>query len=325
MRSTGDGTNCALDALGKGGRKLGSARHNSSSKTRKSNDTDVPESIPGHRILGKLGQGATSVVYEAFSIRRQARVAIKLMKPLCYLQSDMVKRFEREARVAQRVRSDYIVTHHDFGRTSCGIPYIVLERLHGEDLAEHLKRSDPMGVEEALGCAWQICVGLSHLHDAGIVHRDIKPSNIFLAVHPSGMRVKILDLGIATHREEQQITADNFSIGTPRFMSPEQLLGASIDERSDQWALGILLYRMLAGVYPFEGESPAEIADAVLIDPAPNLLEKAPWIDEALAGFVMRLLQKDSRERFQSIHDALVALVGIIDGPPTLRTHGPWA
>ncbi|HTN88848.1 MAG TPA: serine/threonine-protein kinase, partial [Sorangium sp.] len=207
------------------------------------------------RLLGKGGMGA---VYEAVDVALQRRVAVKDIAPELAHGRSALGRFEREAKAASAVQTEHIVRVLDAGvDRETGSPFLVMELLRGEDLAELLDRLGPLPPGLALRIVAQACVGLQKAHAAGVLHRDIKPANLFLARREEGggIVVKLLDFGVAKirpvhdpRRDTTGLTRSGHVLGTPRYMSPEQARGIKdVDHRTDLWSLGVVLYRALAG------------------------------------------------------------------------------
>jgi serine/threonine-protein kinase len=260
-----------------------------------------------YRIDARLGQGGMGAVYLAEHVRMHKQVAVKVLHKEMGRLAEAVFRFEREAVASGRVDHEHLVTATDFGELPDGSMYLVLEYVPGRSLAAVMAEG-PMAMIRALHIARQIAAALSAIHGVGIVHRDLKPDNIML-VERSGTEdfVKLLDFGMAkvtmdVPPEERQVTRMGLVFGTPRYMAPEQAAGEPTDHRADLYALGVLIYAMLAGAPPFSGEEIREILRAQRYDPPPPLPDS---VDPAVAGFVMTLLAKDPKERVQTALGAI--------------------
>jgi serine/threonine-protein kinase len=270
---------------------------------------DVP-TRPGDILAGKyrvekvLGAGAMGVVVAAMHEDLRELRAIKFMLPSMLSDAEGVERFLREARAAVRLKSQHVAKIHDIGRLETGAPYMVMEYLEGSDLKHLLEARGALPVHEAVGYMLQVCEAIAEAHALGIVHRDLKPANLFLASGAGGAPcIKVLDFGIAkvlgSGPDAGDMTRTSALLGTPLYMSPEQMRGArSIDGRSDVWALGAILYRMLTGRTPFSGSSVTEICAAVVADqPDPPAMLR-PDIPPALEAAVMQCLEKSPARRF---------------------------
>ena len=223
------------------------------------------------RLLGKGGMGA---VYEARHAKLSRRFAIKFLLPELAAKREILRRFENEAKAAGGLEHANLVAVTDFGSTDDGAPYIVMEFLQGEDCSRLLGRTGPLSVQRAADIVVQACRGLTLAHNAGIVHRDLKPENLFLADAGDGRDlVKVLDFGIAKLRsaDGSLVTNTGTTFGTAHYMSPEQARGASdVDQRTDVWSLGVVLYELLSAHTPFGGEAFLHVIHEILnAEPTP--------------------------------------------------------
>lgn len=251
------------------------------------------EQIGKYRILGLLGQGAMGDVYKAYDPTLNRRVAIKTITPGFVLDEQFKKRFVREAQAAARLSHRNIVTVYELGEEG-GVVYLVMELLGGSDLKEIIDRRRPMSLGQKLAVVEQICEGLAFAHDKGIVHRDLKPANVH--VLPGGA-VKILDFGLA-RLSASDLTRTGTIMGTPNYMSPEQVRGERADARSDLFSVGAVLYELLSGHKAFRSESAhSTLYDVLEGDPKP-LQALLPRIPAAIAAISERALQKDPARRF---------------------------
>jgi len=272
-----------------------------------------------YEVVATLGVGGMGEVYRARDERLGRDVAIKVLPILFTGDRDRVRRFEQEARAVGLLNHPNIVTVFDVGWHE-GAPYVVSELLEGQTLRERLAGPIPLGA--VVGYALQIAEGLAAAHEKGIVHRDLKPENLFITRDD---RVKILDFGLAKLvRADGELTGDSTSpgavLGTVGYMAPEQVRGGAADQRSDLFALGAILYEMVAGARAFRGESPVETMHAILANEPPRLLREGHPVPAALQAAVDRALQKDPHQRFQSARDfatELRALAGVVtEGVP---------
>jgi eukaryotic-like serine/threonine-protein kinase len=256
--------------------------------------------IGRYKILGELGRGAMGIVYRAQDPALDRVVALKtiILSDDADGRKDYQKRFALEARAAGKLTHPNIVTTHDFGEEG-DVAYMAMELLEGTDLRTRLK-AGPLATSEALHIAVQIADGLGFAHERGVVHRDIKPGNIMLLERGD---VKIMDFGIARMRSDDFKTSTGLVLGTPRFMSPEQVAGGPVDQRSDIFSLGVVLYEMLTGVMLFAGDDSPQIAHNVTnIDPEAPSRHNAEAT--SLLDFVVaRALKKDAAVRYQDAYE----------------------
>jgi serine/threonine-protein kinase len=275
-----------------------------------------PSFHPGARIADKyiverlIGEGGLGVVVAAKHVHLDHSVAIKYLRPKALATKAVAERFLREARLAARIRSEHIVHVYDVGTLPDGAPYMVMEYLAGTDLGRMLSASGPLSVDRAVDYVLQACEALAEAHVAGIVHRDIKPDNLFIATSPGGTSVlKVLDFGISKMSAKRttsggvgELTEVGDKFGTPVYMSPEQLLASgNVDARTDVWAIGVVLYELLTGALPFDGDSLPELVTAILHRPPRSLLLARPYLPTRLQTIIEQCLTKDVESRFQNV------------------------
>lgn len=277
------------------------------------------ETVLGHyRIIREIAR-SNDVVYEAVDTRINRRVAIKelLMPPGATdaVRQDRIARFQREARAAGALTHPNIVTIFETEEEN-GRYFIVMEYLEGDNLRQKMDREGALSPEEAVRIATQVLDGLAHAHAKGVIHRDIKPENIHIL--PTGL-VKITDFGIARLKYEPNLTMDGQIFGTPSYMSPEQVQGGAIDERTDLFSVGIILFEMLAGYKPFQGDSVITITyNIVHTEP-----HSPPSIPAPLEWVVRKALRKNPAERFSSAEEMKQALLNALEqlkAPPVIAT-----
>jgi len=280
---------------------------------------------PGAILAGKfriervLGRGGMGVVVAARHLQLDELVAIKFLLEDAVTNRESVVRFEREARAAVKIKSEHVCRVSDVGTLDSGAPYMVMEYLRGLDLKEVSTRRGPLPVTEAVDFVLQACDAVAEAHSLGIIHRDLKPSNLFLTERPDGSpMVKVLDFGIskALHgggpggqTSKQQMTASAAIMGSPQYMSPEQIRSSkNVDARADVWALGTILHELLAG-------SPAYVADTVpgllamiVADAPPPISQSRPDVPEDLEASILRCLEKDRERRFGNVAEFARAL-----------------
>ncbi|HHH29192.1 MAG TPA: serine/threonine protein kinase [Polyangiaceae bacterium] len=260
-----------------------------------------------------LGRGGMGSVWVARHETLDSEVAVKFIaKRLVDRGDTAAKRFEREARLAAKMKSPHAVKIFDHGRDEDGTPFIVMELLHGESLAERLERG-PLSVNEAARVVQQIAEVLREAHDLGVVHRDIKPHNVFLTETGYDAFVKVLDFGVAKHVQVEEatvVTETGALVGTPFYMSPEQLLRASEPGRgSDRWALAVVAYQCLTGELPFRGETVAALGAALSKGRFVPASERRDDLPEALDDWFERALAPDEGDRFDDVGDMAQSFV----------------
>ncbi|HEY2954559.1 MAG TPA: protein kinase [Candidatus Eisenbacteria bacterium] len=253
--------------------------------------------ISHYRLLEPLGKGAMGEVWLGEDTQLPRQVAVKLLPQRLTQDAEAVDRLLREAQAAASVDHPAVVTVYEAGLDQ-GRPYLVMQRVEGESLEVRLTRG-PLPIGDAIDLAALIADALAEVHALGIVHRDLKPANVILTARGP----KVLDFGVASLRGSPQLTADGIAVGTPYAMSPEQIKGLPPDNRSDLWALGVMLYQALTGKRPFEGASFEAVMHAVLnVQPAPPSALRA-GIGPDLDFMVMKLLRKDAGFRYARAED----------------------
>jgi len=300
-----------------------------------------------YRIEQLIGEGGMGTVYVASHIEIEKQVAVKVLHPVYSRMPDVVSRFRAEARAASRIGHPHIVEVFDSGTTSDGSIYFVMEKLDGVDLADVIDSEERLSVERTIHIATQICEALAAAHEAGIVHRDLKPENIFLITREGDPDfVKVLDFGIAKNIElddpsRERLTYPGMAMGTPEYMAPEQAAGQKTDHRVDIYATGALLYEMLVGKPPHEGDNLLAVLSAKATDPVVPPRQLRQDIPELLEQVVLWALAFNPADRPQSMSQltyelnkltrgragAVASLLGIpgISGPPAGPTQGPGA
>jgi serine/threonine protein kinase len=260
--------------------------------------------LAGRYSLGKvLGTGGMSLVYKARDELLRQDVALKVLRPELRENPRSERRFMREAEVLAGVRHPNVVSVLDCRESRGDEPsFIALELLSGMDLWALSRRQTPFALPRLLGFAIDVCQGLAALHERGIVHRDLKPENLFVTKTLDGREtVKILDLGVAYLTSDGPIPSDSGEVGSPGYLSPEQLTGSAIlDGRADLWALGVILYELLTDTAPFEGATSYEVSANVLGGAYKPLRQLRPDIPTALSRAVERCLEPKAKNRFES-------------------------
>jgi serine/threonine protein kinase len=278
-----------------------------------------------YRLDELLGEGGMGKVYSAEHVLMRKRLAVKILHTELTQVPEVVARFEREAMAAANIEHPNVAAATDFGKLPDGAVFLVLEFVQGRNLRDEIAKG-PMSIERALLIARQIGAGLAAAHALDIVHRDLKPENVMLVQKGADPDfVKVLDFGIAKvpmgdkkDGHGKPITKVGMVFGTPEYMSPEQALGQNVDGRADIYALGVILFEMIAGVRPFSSKSPVGILGQQLSKPPPSAAERCPglFVPPAVEQLLQKLLSREVAERFQSASDAVAAMDNLLGGPP---------
>jgi serine/threonine-protein kinase len=279
-----------------------------------------------YELLSKIGEGGMGEVYLAEQITISRRCAIKVMKPALVDDRDAISRFAREASNASRINHTNVAAVYDFGESD-GLLFLVMEYVPGQPLSSLLRTKEPLAVGRVLGIGLQIAEALAVAHDAGVIHRDLKPDNIMLCPTAHGGELaKVVDFGIAkgTSGHGQTITGTGFVVGTPGYMSPEQLVGDPIDSRSDLYSLACVMYKALVGESPFGTTAEEQIARR-LIEPPPSARSKNPLVPAAIDAVILHTLQRDPAQRYQNAREFRAALVAAWAASTTTSSDIPAA
>jgi serine/threonine-protein kinase len=271
-----------------------------------------------YHILKRIGEGGMGRVYLGEHVKMNRQCAIKVMSPALVNDAESASRFAREASNAARIIHPNVAAVFDYGESD-GLVYLVMEFVDGEPLSRLLAREAPFGLERAIDLARQIADGLGAAHELGIVHRDLKPDNILVSRSRSGREVvKVVDFGIAKAMQEgagEALTRTGLVIGTPEFMSPEQLLGDPIDARSDLYALGCIMHLMLTAAPAFDAPTREQMIKRRLSENPPHAQALDPGIPDAIDRVISRLLARTPDDRYSSAAEVREAL----SGPHTRR------
>lgn len=263
----------------------------------------------------ELGRGGMGVVLAARDERLGRPVALKVVLPKMLRSVEAVERFSNEARSLAQLDSPNVVRVLDFGTInepvhSAGLPFMALEFLRGEDLFTTLSREGALAPARVVRYALQACAGLAAAHAQGIIHRDLKPENLFLAVEPDGSEcLKVLDFGIARSHSRRALTRGHLGVGSPGYMSPEQVEGTGeVDARTDIWGLGVVMYELLSHRPAFFGDSPQSLCLQILTADVTPLLELRPELPPPLVYIVERCMERDPARRFANVAELAEAL-----------------
>jgi tetratricopeptide (TPR) repeat protein len=277
------------------------------------------DTVAPYEIRERLGAGGMGVVYQAWDRRLNRLVALKFLAPWLTADATAGSRLVAEARATSALDHPNIAVVHEVGETESGRLYIVMGHYAGETLKERLRRGS-LAVPEAIAISSQLAAALAAAHRAGIIHRDVKPSNVLITTEGVA---KLLDFGIAKVMGSD-LTREGSRLGTAGYMSPEQTRGDAVDERTDVWSLGVLLYEMLTGRRPFDGASDAAVIHAIRHDDAPPLDSLVPEAPTELDGIVRACVARDPDARYGGMDELLADLLALQDGRRVARRGRAW-
>jgi len=277
---------------------------------------------PGQILIGKyriervLGIGGMGVVVAATHVQLAERVAIKFLLPEALYNADAVARFIREARAAVRIKSEHVARVSDVGTLENGCPYIIMEYLEGTDLSDLVQKQGAMSVADAVESLLQACEAIAEAHALHIVHRDLKPANLFMIRRADGTpSVKVLDFGISKisgppgSASDMGMTKTTAVMGSPLYMSPEQMASSrDVDQRTDIWALGVILYELISGRMPFAADTMPQLCAMILQQSPPPLRSIRADVPEGLERVIARCMEKDRARRYSTVAELAQAL-----------------
>jgi serine/threonine protein kinase/tetratricopeptide (TPR) repeat protein len=272
-----------------------------------------------YQVIEELGHGGMGRVYKVFDTKIKEKIALKLIKPEIASDKETLERFSNELRLARKIGQRNICKMFDLGEAE-GAHFITMEYVHGEDLKSMIQMSGSLSLGMLLSVGKQVCDGLAEAHSLGIIHRDLKPQNIMI---DKGGNAKIMDFGIARSMKEKGITGASTMIGTPEYMSPEQAEAKAVDQRSDIYSLGIILYEMATSRVPFEGETALSIAMKHKGETPKNPKQFNPGLTDDLSNVILKCLAKDKEKRYQSAAELRSELDKIEKGIPTTERVVP--
>jgi serine/threonine protein kinase len=276
-----------------------------------------------YRVERRIAEGGNGIVVEAMHLALRQPVAIKYLKPGPRASASVVDRFEREGRLAAQLTSEHVVRVHDVGELDDGSPFMVMELLKGSNLSTVLEETGPLPIPRAVDYVLQTCDALAQVHALAIVHRDIKPDNLILAVRPSNTPiVKVIDFGIsksAPERDQSGLwareTSKNDRLGTPVYMSPEQLRSSTeVDARTDIWSIGVTLHELLSQTLPFQGEDLPQLCTNIVLSAPVKLRAVRPDAPPELEAIILKCIEKSPADRFRNVGELAQALASF--GPP---------
>jgi tetratricopeptide (TPR) repeat protein/predicted Ser/Thr protein kinase len=272
-----------------------------------------------YQVIEELGHGGMGKVYKVHDTKVGEKIALKLIRPEAGLDSKSLERFSNELKLARKIRHKNVCQMFDLGEDR-GTRYITMEYVHGEDLRQLIRKVGRLSPGQAVAIARQVCDGLEEAHKLGVVHRDLKPQNIML---DEDGNARIMDFGIARSLTGKSITGAGAFIGTPEYMSPEQVEGKDVDQRSDIYSLGVILYEMVAGRRPFDGETALSIAHKQKYEAPEDPRKINAQIPDSLARTILKCLAKDKAARYESARALDADLAAIEEGLPTTEKAVP--
>jgi TolB-like protein/Tfp pilus assembly protein PilF/tRNA A-37 threonylcarbamoyl transferase component Bud32 len=272
-----------------------------------------------YQVIEELGKGGMGRVYKVFDTDIKEKVALKLLKPEIASDKETIERFSNELKYARKISHRNVCRMYDLGKSE-GTYFITMEYVQGEDLKSMIRMAAGLSIGAVLSIGKQVCDGLAEAHSLGVVHRDLKPQNIMI---DKGGNAKIMDFGIARSIREKGITGPSVLIGTPEYMSPEQAEAKEVDYRSDIYSLGIILYEMATGRVPFEGDTALSIAMKHKGEAPKNPKQFNPNIPDDLSSVILKCLEKNKADRYQTAAEVRSELEKIEKGIPTTERVVP--
>jgi serine/threonine protein kinase len=265
-----------------------------------------------YEVIEEIGQGGMGTVYKVYDQKVKEKIAIKMIKPAVAFDQAILERFNNEVKIARKIVHKNVCRMYDLSESE-GMHFITMEHVSGEDLSSLIKRIGQLSTKKAVFITKQICEGLAEAHSLGIIHRDLKPQNVMLDKQGN---VRIMDFGIARSLFTKGLTETGMLIGTPEYMSPEQVEGIVVDERSDIYSLGVILYEMLTGQVPFEGNTPMSVALKHKTDTPANPRTFNAAIPEDLNRLILKCLEKDPGKRHGTAREVIEELDRLEVGTP---------
>jgi serine/threonine-protein kinase len=272
-----------------------------------------------YQVIEELGKGGMGKVYKVFDAEIKEKVALKLLKPDIAADRETIERFRNELKFARKIRHKNVCQMFDLAKDE-GSYYITMEYVHGEDLKRLIRKMGQLSAGQAILIARQVAEGLAEAHHLGVVHRDLKPQNIMIDEEGNA---RIMDFGIARSIKAKGITDAGVMIGTPEYMSPEQAEAGEVDKRSDIYSLGVILYEMVTGRVPFEGDTPLSIAMKHKGEKPKDPRELNAQVLPELSRVILKCMEKDKAKRYQTAEELLSDMFKIEKGMPTTQRIVP--
>ncbi len=269
-----------------------------------------------YEIIEELGKGGMGKVYKALDREINEKIAVKIIRPEIATHKNIIQRFQNELRMARKITHKNVCRMHDLGKDG-DTRFITMEYVSGEDLKKSIRRMGPLTVRKAISISKQICHGLSEAHRLGVYHRDLKPHNIMIDREGNA---KIMDFGIALSQKAKGITDSNVIIGTPQYLSPEQVEGKEVDQRSDIYSLGVILFEMVTGQVPFDGDTTLSVAVKHKTEIPRDPKEFNAQIPDELSLLILKCMEKDPAKRYQTAEELCSELTQIESDFPTSET-----
>ncbi len=266
-----------------------------------------------YEIIEELGKGGMGRVYRVEDKKVHEEVALKLIKPEIAKDKKTIERFRNELKIARKIRHKNVCAMYDLGEEK-GRHYITMDYIPGQDLKGLIRQTGRLAISTAISIGKQVCEGLKEAHRVGVIHRDLKPNNIMIDKEGS---VRIMDFGIARTVKDIGITGSGMMIGTPEYMSPEQVEGEEVDQFSDIYTLGIILYEMTTGTLPFKADTPFAVGIKHKSEAPRNPKELNPQISDDLSRLILKCMEKPQENRYQDVEEILEDLGKIEKGIPT--------